>query len=233
MLSGGCDLLLQIDHLNTPDAGMVIDGNAPPDMDTRAIALTARGKMAGGATTQTLALAFGGAQPAQTDFTLAAVCYNHTNAAMVASIKDLQGHPLGHILTSTTANEYMELWGGHIASDLALTLTQPADFPDIRAVTYHGVAPAEAPITIEGKVMGATVVHAGPLQLPGGLYMVVAADCVQNQTTSLPDFVEELDANGNFLSDRLVTGPDSVTGMASQQSVGDAILLLAALHAAE
>jgi hypothetical protein len=229
LLSGGCDLLFQIDHLSAADAGTAIDA----DTGMPTIELTARGKMGAGLATQTLTLDFGPSQPAQSDFTVAAVCYNHTNLAMVASIKDAQGHALTHVLTSTTTNEYMELWAGHIASDLTLTLTMPADFPDIRAVAYRGVDPVGSSMTVEGKVMGGTVVHAGPLQLPDGHYMVVAADCVQNQTTSLPDFVQEVDANGNWIADRLVTGPGDVSAMASQQLVGDAILLLAALHAAE
>src|SRR3954470_1131346 len=130
MLSGGCDLLFQIDHLNASDAGRPIDGNAAPDADARHIVMTARAKTAANATAQNLALAFDTDQPALTDFTIAAVCYNHTNTAMVASIKDAQGHGLEHLLTSTTTNEYTELWAGHIAGDLALKLTLPADFPD-------------------------------------------------------------------------------------------------------
>lgn len=230
LLSSGCDLLFQIDHLKEG-----IDASGPIDTEPHTIELVARGKIGANGTVQTLSLAFGADQPRLTDFTLAAVCYNHTNSAMVASIDDVHGHGLERIRTSFTTNEYAELWGGHVDGDLKLMLTLPADFPDIRAVSYRGVEPAIAPETVEGKLTGTAgrTVSAGPLNVAQGLHVVIAADCVQNQTTSLPDFVQEVDSNGNWISDTQVTGPVPITATATQQSNGEAVLVLAALQAAE
>ncbi|MEO8553693.1 MAG: hypothetical protein ABI678_27155 [Kofleriaceae bacterium] len=236
VLSGGCDVLFNIDHVNLADA------SHPPDVEPQvgdghqaSIAMTARGSQGSNTTgIKTLALHFdGGVAPALDDFTVAAVCYNHTNSAVVMEIADLHGHSLAPVRVAMTTNEYFELWAGHVDADLALTLSIPANFPDIRAISYSGVDSSMVPDTKVGTVMTALSVQAGPLLIAEKLTMVVAATCVQNQTTSLPDFVQETSANGNWISDRLVNGPDAVTAMAVQQNAGDAVLVLAALQAAE
>lgn len=232
LLSGGCDLLFNIDRVELADARRPADAG-PTDGHQPSIAMTARGSQGSNTTAiETLMLHFASV-PAFDDYTVAAVCYNHTNAAVVEAIADAHGHALAPVVSAVTLKEHFELWAGHVDADLRLTLTIPADFPDIRAISYSGVSPAMTPATITGTIMSATTVKAGPLAIGDGLSVIVAADCVENQTVSLPDFVQETSANGNWISDRQLTGPDSVTAMADQQSVGDAVLVLAALHAAE